>query len=74
MVSRLLLRMLHFYKRSISPGLGSHCRFIPTCSEYMMEAIELHGAFKGVVLGLYRILRCNPLCKGGYDPVPPKKK
>lgn len=46
------------------------CRFIPTCSQYALEAIEKYGAIKGGILALRRILRCNPLCKGGYDPVP----
>ena len=50
------------------------CRFQPTCSEYAIEAIQVHGVFKGFFLAVYRILRCNPFCKGGYDPVPPKKE
>lgn len=51
------------------------CRFYPTCSEYAIEAFRLHGPFKGFYLAVFRILRCNPFCKGGYDPVPlPKRK
>lgn len=49
------------------------CRFTPTCSQYAIEAINVHGIFKGFCLAAFRILRCNPFCKGGYDPVPPKK-
>lgn len=66
----LLLRMLRFYKRNISPGLPPSCRFVPTCSEYAMQAIERYGAAKGSWLMLRRLLRCNPFCRGGYDPVP----
>ena len=49
------------------------CRFQPTCSNYAIEAIRTHGVFKGFYLAIFRILRCNPFCKGGYDPVPPRK-
>ena len=66
--------MLRFYKRSISPLLPNACRFTPTCSEYAMEAIQKHGALKGTGLAIWRVLRCNPFCKGGYDPVPEPKK
>ena len=50
------------------------CRFTPTCSEYAIEAIRVHGIFKGFYLAVFRVLRCNPFCRGGYDPVPPKKE
>ena len=50
------------------------CRYTPTCSQYAIEAIEIHGALKGSLLAAWRILRCNPFSKGGYDPVPPKKQ
>jgi hypothetical protein len=50
--------------------LPPSCRFTPTCSEYAMEALSKHGAWKGSLLAIWRILRCNPFCKGGYDPVP----
>ena len=66
--------MLRFYKRSISPLLPNACRFTTTCSEYAMEAIQKHGALKGTGLAIWRVLRCNPFCKGGYDPVPEPKK
>lgn len=61
--------MLRFYKRWISPCLPSACRFYPTCSEYMMEAIERHGVARGLGLGARRLLRCHPFCEGGFDPV-----
>lgn len=67
---RFLLWLVRFYRVSISPMHRPCCRFIPTCSQYAMEAIEKYGAIKGGFLALRRILRCNPLCKGGYDPVP----
>ena len=77
-VSRLcrnaLIAPIRFYKKHISPGLGHHCRFQPTCSEYAMQAIEVHGCIKGLLLACFRILRCQPLCKWGYDPVPEKGK
>ncbi|MCL2671100.1 MAG: membrane protein insertion efficiency factor YidD [Clostridiales bacterium] len=69
-MKRFLLALLRFYKRNISPHLPPACRFVPTCSEYAQEAIQLHGAWKGFWMALWRLLRCNPFCKGGYDPVP----
>ena len=67
---RILLWMVRFYRTGISPMHRPCCRFIPTCSEYAMEAIEKYGALKGGYLAIRRVLRCNPLHKGGYDPVP----
>lgn len=74
-MKRLLIGMVHMYQKYISPLKKSPtCRFTPTCSEYMIEAIEIHGAFKGLGLGLWRILRCNPFNKHlGADLVPPKR-
>lgn len=69
---RLLLAPIRFYQKHISPSKPPCCRFRPTCSAYAVEAIEKHGALKGLFLALWRILRCNPFCKGGYDPVPPR--
>ena len=69
----VLLGMIRFYRKYISPAFPPCCRFTPTCSQYALEAIQVHGAAKGVFLALKRILRCNPLFPGGYDPVPPRK-
>lgn len=69
-MKKLLLAVLHFYKHAISPLLPNACIYTPTCSEYAMEAIEKHGVLKGSLLACWRILRCNPFAKGGYDPVP----
>ena len=71
-LARAAVRFIKFYKRQISPVMPPACRFIPTCSEYSIEAIERFGLLKGGALSLWRIMRCNPFCKGGYDPVPQK--
>ena len=68
-MKRLLIALIRFYKAAISPWLGANCRFTPTCSTYAIDAIEKYGAFKGTGMAAWRILRCNPFCKGGYDPV-----
>jgi len=73
-MKKILIFLLDFYKKAISPYLRPSCRFTPTCSEYAKEAILTHGAFKGFFMGAYRVMRCNPFNKGGYDPVPPKKE
>lgn len=67
---RLVLGLIRFYQRFISPGLPSACRFEPTCSVYTYQAIEKYGLLKGGWLGAKRIARCHPLNPGGYDPVP----
>lgn len=69
----LLIKLITFYKKGISPFLPGACRFQPTCSEYMLQAIEIHGVIKGIYLGLRRIFRCHPWGGSGYDPVPPAK-
>ena len=72
----LLLGLIRWYRRDISPGRPPCCRFIPTCSAYALEAVELHGAVKGGLLALWRILRCHPFHREKtfiYDPVPPEK-
>lgn len=74
MISRALIAVIRAYKRYLSPHLGRNCRFLPTCSEYAMQAIEIHGAAKGMVLAGWRILRCNPFGAFGFDPVPEKGK
>lgn len=73
LIKRIILFFLRFYQICISPLLGKNCRFIPTCSSYTYEAIEIHGIIKGIYLGVKRILKCHPYHAGGYDPVPPKK-
>ncbi len=72
-MGRLLILVTRLYQKTLSPLLGQHCRFYPSCSQYAIEAIEMHGAIKGTALALWRILRCQPLCAGGHDPVPPRK-
>jgi hypothetical protein len=69
-VQSSLVGFLILYKRVISPLLPSACRFYPTCSEYMRQAIQLHGPAHGVWLGLKRLGRCHPFHEGGFDPVP----
>ncbi|MGE4548233.1 MAG: membrane protein insertion efficiency factor YidD [Intestinibacillus sp.] len=71
MAKKVLLALVRFYRRSISPMMAPRCRYIPTCSQYALEAIEKYGAFKGGWLALRRILRCHPFSRRGpYDPVP----
>jgi putative membrane protein insertion efficiency factor len=67
---KLLLVLIRCYKYAISPLIGQNCRFFPSCSDYTTQAIEKHGACKGMYLGLRRILRCHPWNSGGFDPVP----
>ena len=70
--ARALLALIRFYQRAISPGLGTMCRFEPSCSRYAYEAIEIHGAGRGLWLAVRRLGRCHPGRTGGYDPVPPR--
>jgi len=70
-VKRFLIAAIRFYQVCLSPlKMRCHCRFYPTCSQYAIEAIEKYGPWKGSLLAVWRILRCNPFSKGGYDPVP----
>ena len=66
----LLLGAIALYRLTLSPLVGAHCRHLPTCSDYAREAIERHGALKGIWLALGRVLRCHPYHPGGFDPVP----
>jgi len=68
-VRRGLIAAVRLYQLALSPLLGGRCRFRPSCSEYFIEAVKKRGPVRGAVMGLWRILRCNPLSKGGYDPV-----
>jgi hypothetical protein len=69
-IGRFMVGCIRLYKRFLSPLLPPSCRFTPSCSRYTVEAIQKHGALRGTLLGTWRILRCNPFGKGGYDPVP----
>ncbi len=70
--SRLLVAAVRFYQATLGTFLGGHCRFMPTCSEYAIEALRVHGAWRGLWLTARRLLRCHPLGGGGWDPVPEK--
>ncbi len=69
-MSRLIIGIIRLYQYGISPFLAPSCRFSPTCSEYACEAVKKHGVLRGASLAAWRILRCNPWTKGGYEPVP----
>ena len=73
-VNLILISIIKFYKYFISPYIGSNCRYLPTCSDYLIECIKLNGAFKGCTLGIKRILRCHPIKflggNDGFDPAP----
>ena len=69
-MKKILILLVAGYKRGLSPFLPSSCRFHPTCSDYAREAFERHGVWRGLVLAAGRLLRCQPLCRGGLDPVP----
>lgn len=70
----LLLYLIRGYQIIVSPLFPAACRFQPTCSQYGIEALKVHGAAKGSYLLIKRIIKCNPFVKSGYDPVPPKKE
>ncbi|MFP3155608.1 membrane protein insertion efficiency factor YidD [Lachnospiraceae bacterium ZAX-1] len=69
-MKRTLIFLIKFYRKYLSPLKSTKCPYYPTCSTYALEAIKKHGALKGFFLATWRILRCNPFSKGGYDPVP----
>ncbi|MHB8447051.1 MAG: membrane protein insertion efficiency factor YidD [Rudaea sp.] len=69
-MTRIILALLALYKRCLSPLFGARCRFHPSCSDYAQVAVARFGALRGSTLALWRIARCQPLCRGGFDPVP----
>lgn len=69
-LGRAVLALIRFYQRFISPAFPPSCRFTPSCSQYMYEAVQRYGVWHGLALGLRRLLRCHPFHPGGYDPVP----
>lgn len=69
-MKKIILKLVYFYQKRISPGLPRRCRYHPTCSSYMIDAVEYHGGLKGFTMGIGRICRCHPLVKGGIDYVP----
>lgn len=71
-MSAVLVGIVRFYQRFISAYLPPRCKYCPTCSQYAVEALRVHGAWRGMGLATWRLLRCNPLSDGGFDPVPPK--
>lgn len=74
-MKKFLIGMIRFYQKYLSPlKRYNTCKFVPSCSSYAIEAIRLHGAFRGSLLAIWRILRCNPFSEGGIDPVPEVKR
>lgn len=73
-MKNLLIRFIKFYQKNVSANTSPKCKYFPTCSNYAVEALQIHGFFKGTLLALWRVLRCNPFSRGGYDPVPEKRK
>ncbi|MGL4850239.1 MAG: membrane protein insertion efficiency factor YidD [Clostridium sp.] len=68
-MKKIVITLIKFYRTRISPMYSPCCKYRPTCSEYALQAVEKYGAIKGSFMAIWRILRCNPLSKGGYDPV-----
>ena len=69
----VLVLLVRVYQVTVGPHLGGHCRFVPSCSEYAIEALRTHGAVRGAYLAVRRLLRCQPCSGSGYDPVPPRQ-
>ena len=74
MIARAMIRLIRLYQKYVSPYTGRHCRYYPSCSDYAIEAIRIHGPLKGGWLAAKRILRCNPFGGYGFDPVPQKEE
>lgn len=72
-MNRIMIACIRLYQRFLSPLLGQNCRFHPSCSQYAIDALRIHGAVKGAGLAMWRILRCQPFCQGGHDPVPERR-
>lgn len=72
-LTTILVLLVRLYQVTLSPILGGQCRFVPSCSNYFLQAVRTRGPLTGLALGVWRILRCHPFSKGGYDPVPEKK-
>ena len=70
----LFVAPIRLYQRFVSPLLPQRCKYYPTCSQYAVEAIRVHGPLRGLLMSGWRLLRCNPFSNGGYDPVPPRHK
>ena len=73
-LAAVLIGLVRVYQATLSPLIGRHCRFQPTCSNYFIEAVRLRGPLVGAMLGIWRILRCHPFSRGGFDPVPPGRR
>ena len=73
-MKRICIALIRFYQKHISPALPSCCRYMPTCSQYAIEAIEKRGVFVGIFLAVKRVLRCNPFGGSGFDPVPERRR
>ena len=69
-----VILLIRVYQKLVAPLLPECCRFEPTCSHYAVQALQIHGLWKGTLLTIWRLMRCQPFCKGGYDPVPPRRK
>lgn len=74
MLTAVIVALIRFYQKVLSPLKMPSCRFYPSCSNYCIEALRTRGLLFGSCLGIWRVLRCNPLCRGGYDPVPRRKR
>lgn len=72
-MKKIIIALIRFYQRYISPMKSTRCPYVPCCSQYGLEAVERYGAFRGSLMAAWRIVRCNPLSRGGYDPVPKMK-